>query len=208
MKRKKLVYVSGGLVLATMVALVAGYAFFAGPDLSSYERFREPALLSMPSQKVLLVEATGVPAKASEQAFGALMSTYFKLPEVPRGPGMPAPRARWPKDLDTPPEQWLGLFAMPVPDSVTTVPSGDSPNQPQPRLATWEYGQVAQILHVGPYGNEAPTVERLRAFIRAQGLEISGHHEEEYLRGPGMFGKGDPERYYTLIRYPVRKAGN
>ena len=74
-------------------------------------------------------------------------------------------------------------------------------------LATWEYGEVAEILHVGPYSEETPTIERLHAFIGVSGYEIRGDHEEEYLRGPGMpFIRVSPEDYYTIIRYQVRKA--
>ena len=46
------------------------------------------------------------------------------------------------------------------------------------------------------------------AFIKKEGYEICGLHEEEYLRGPGVpFVK--PKDYYTIIRYPVcKKAVN
>jgi hypothetical protein len=32
---------------------------------------------------------------------------------------------------------------------------------------------------------------------------IAGAHEEEYIKGPTMTGKGDPEKYVTIIRYQV-----
>ncbi len=35
----------------------------------------------------------------------------------------------------------------------------------------------------------------------------TGEHEEEYLKGPGMFGTGGPEKYLTIIRYRLKKAG-
>jgi len=51
-------------------------------------------------------------------------------------------------------------------------------------LETWNYGTVAQILHVGPYSEEEPTVKRLHEFITENGYEIAGIHEEEYLTPP------------------------
>jgi hypothetical protein len=30
-------------------------------------------------------------------------------------------------------------------------------------------------------------------------------HEEEYISGPSQSGKGDPEKYVTILRYRVRK---
>ena len=47
---------------------------------------------------------------------------------------------------------------------------------------------------------------KLKAFIAASGCQIAGPHEEECLRGPGMSGKGDPHKYYTIIRYRAEKA--
>lgn len=40
--------------------------------------------------------------------------------------------------------------------------------------------------------------------IVAQGYEIAGPHEEEYLSSPGM-GNIPPEEYQTIIRYAVKK---
>ena len=50
------------------------------------------------------------------------------------------------------------------------------------------------------------TILRLHDFIDSQGYRIIGEHEEEYLRGPGMFSRGNPEKYYTIIRYRVAKS--
>lgn len=62
---------------------------------------------------------------------------------------------------------------------------------------------MAEILHIGPYSAEVPTTERLQSYIKEKGYRVIGVHEEEYLKGPGMFGKGNPEKYYTIIRYRV-----
>ena len=55
-----------------------------------------------------------------------------------------------------------------------------------------------QILHIGTYAEEEPSIERLHAFIADQGCEIAGPHEEEYLSRPGA---NQPK---TVIRYQVR----
>ena len=52
---------------------------------------------------------------------------------------------------------------------------------------------------------ETPTIEKLKKFIDNNGYKIIGAHEEEYLRGPGMFFKGNPNKYWTIIRYRVEK---
>jgi effector-binding domain-containing protein len=73
-------------------------------------------------------------------------------------------------------------------------------------ITTWAYGDVAEILHVGPYNAEQPDIERLLNFISAQGYRLVGEHEEEYVKGPGMMFSGDPQQYLTIIRLRVEKA--
>jgi effector-binding domain-containing protein len=94
---------------------------------------------------------------------------------------------------------------MPVPEGVTEIPPHEADPGMSVSLTQWEYGQIAQIVHVGPYDKEEPTIERLKDFIAEQGYEIAGPHEEEYIKGPTMFSAGNPEEYVTIIRYQVKK---
>ncbi len=153
---------------------------------------------------MLIYEAEGDPNETVGEAFGALFSTFFKLKKK-HGLEMKAPIARWPKSPDTPKEQWLGIYGLQINDSVMEIPAKILEEYPRLKLETWQYGEVAEILHVGSYASENPTVAKLHQFITDSGYEISGLHEEEYLKGPGMFSKGNPDKYYTIIRYPVHK---
>lgn len=74
---------------------------------------------------------------------------------------------------------------------------------PDLRIATFDEGPVAQVLHVGPYAEERPTIERLHAAIAAAGLRPRGRHHELYLGDPR---RSAPERLRTLIRQPVEPA--
>ena len=103
-------------------------------------------------------------------------------------------------------EDWEGLYAMPVPETVIELPENAQDGDLKVELTTWEYGEVAQILHVGRWDAEVPTVDSLHGFLRSQGYRISGLHEEEYLKGPGFLFAGNPDKYLTLIRYPVEKV--
>jgi hypothetical protein len=67
----------------------------------------------------------------------------------------------------------------------------------------WDYGEVAEILHIGPYDQEVPTLQRLRDHAQARGYLLVEEHEEEYIRGPTMAGPGDPDQYITILRYRV-----
>jgi hypothetical protein len=41
--------------------------------------------------------------------------------------------------------------------------------------------EAAQILHLGPYDDEPPTIVRLHEFIADSGLSMAGRHREIYL---------------------------
>jgi hypothetical protein len=163
-----------------------------------------PKILFKPNTKVLTVRAVGEPNKTVGPAFGLLFKTYYKIKNAPKGRKMEAPRARWPKPLSSPRNEWIGLYAIPVPSSVTALPRMSPKNDLQVDIGEWHYGEVAEILHVGPYAKEVPTVEKLKEFIIQNNYEICGHHEEEYLKGPGFFPT-DQEKYLTIIRYQVKK---
>jgi hypothetical protein len=79
----------------------------------------------------------------------------------------------------------------------------DLPLARELRLKRFAEGRAAQILHVGPYAAEAPTIEALHAFIAAQGLVRRGRHHEIYLGDPR---RAAPERLRTIIRQPVEPA--
>ena len=163
---------------------------------------QKPALVEMPAQHMAVVRSLRDPNEAGAQVFPALFGAVFTLKFKvlkPRGvqykPG--ALRVRWPLPLETPREQWVGLWGIPVPDDTEELPQ-TVPGVPV-ALETWEYGTVAHILHLGPYAEEVATVERLRAFVAASGCEICGAHEEEYLSRP------EARQLKTVIRYPVRR---
>lgn len=75
----------------------------------------------------------------------------------------------------------------------------DLPALPGVRLETFHEGLSAQIMHIGPYAAEAPTIQRLHDFIHAQGGKLDGKHHELYLGDPR---RAAPEKLKTVIRQP------
>jgi hypothetical protein len=67
------------------------------------------------------------------------------------------------------------------------------------RLETFTESRAAQILHIGPYSKERPTIDRLHAYIEQQGWQFRGKHHEIYLNIPSRTA---PERLRTIIRQP------
>jgi hypothetical protein len=105
--------------------------------------------------------------------------------------------------------EWQALIAQP--DYVTAAmldgareelrrKKKDVPTLADLRLERIDEGRCAQVMHVGPYDAERPTIEALHAFIAAQGLRVTGHHHEIYLGDPRRTAA---ERLRTVIRYAV-----
>jgi hypothetical protein len=71
------------------------------------------------------------------------------------------------------------------------------------RLEAYQEGLSAQILHIGSYDDEAPTLARLHhEWMPANGLDFNGLHHEIYLSDPRRVA---PEKLKTVLRQPVRR---
>jgi hypothetical protein len=81
------------------------------------------------------------------------------------------------------------------------VEKGKAPGSLAVRLETLREDRAAQVLHMGPYAEEPPTIEKLHAFIDEMELVMAGKHHEIYLSDPNRTA---PERLKTIIRQPAR----
>jgi hypothetical protein len=78
----------------------------------------------------------------------------------------------------------------------------DLPALRKSRLERFEEGPCAQVLYIGPFNDEGPTIARLHAFIRERGYSFEGSrqkHHEIYLSDPR---RSAPEKWRTIIRQP------
>lgn len=72
----------------------------------------------------------------------------------------------------------------------------------QLRLETYTEGLAAQIMHIGPFSEEGPNIQKLHDLIRAEGGTFDGQarkHHEIYLSD---FRKVAPEKMKTVLRQP------
>lgn len=163
----------------------------------------DPRLVKKPRQRMAVVVSHGDPNAVMPKIFPALYGAVYKLKFALKKAGkatfkVDAPIARWPDAHLVPKAQWTAHWGIPVPAGTRSLPQPD-PEVPV-TVETWEYGSaVAEILHIGPYAEEGPTIQRLHEFIESSGYEIAGTHEEEYLTSPRA------KVQKTLVRYPVRK---
>ncbi len=74
------------------------------------------------------------------------------------------------------------------------------PGMARLRLEAFAEGHCAQIMHVGPFSEEGPTIERLHAYIDARAGRRGKHHEI-YLSD---IRRANPENWRTILRQPMQ----
>lgn len=65
---------------------------------------------------------------------------------------------------------------------------------------SYDEGLAVQMLHVGPFADEGPTVDKLHKFIMDNGYKMSRKHHEVYLSDTR---RSNPQNWKTIIRQPV-----
>jgi hypothetical protein len=182
-----------------------------------YRAGREPVLLTVPPLPVLAVDGEGGPdGDAYRTAVGALYGVSYAL-RFALGGGYtvsPLEGQWWGPDgvhdittVDRSAWRWTMLIAQPpeanaerVAEAVATA--GRKRPTDGVVLRTLDEGLSAQILHIGPYAAERPTIEKLLGFVADAGYEPHGRHHEIYLSRPDRTA---PERLRTIVRHPVRR---
>ncbi len=162
----------------------------------------DPKIIEMPPQKMVVVQGKGAPDKVFPEVMPALYSCAYTLKFDLKKKGQATfkvrgLRGRYPDAHLVPKDEWTIIMGLPVPNDTNSLPQKIPTIEV--RLETWDYGTVAQILHIGAYDQEGPTIERLHQFIEKNGYQIAGPHEEEYLTQP------DAKVVKTLIRYVVNR---
>jgi hypothetical protein len=183
---------------------------------------KEPSVVDVPTMSFLTVDGAGDPntEPAYQSAVEALYAVSYTLKfMVKKGTAgvdygvMPLEGLWWVDDItefsydDRRNWRWTMMIMQPemitsemVDQAKTEVTRKKGLDLSSLRYEKLDEGRAAQIMHLGPYSAEPPTIERLHAFIAAQGLEINGKHHEIYLSDPRRIA---PEKMKTIIRYPV-----
>jgi hypothetical protein len=185
-----------------------------------------PCLIDVPDMAFLMIDGHGDPNTADEyrQAIEALYAVSytakFALKRAPDGVDftvMPLEGLWWASDMSSfaarDKSAWSWTAMIMQPEAVTADVVADAreaaaarktlPALERMRFETFREGLSAQVMHHGPYADEAPTIARLHEFIAAEGYVLSGKHHEIYLGDPR---RTKPERLRTVIRQPVAAA--
>jgi len=183
--------------------------------------------LEIPEHRFVMVDGEGPPAPAAFEArFPALYGFAYGLRFALKARGIehkvgPSEGLWWTTDgvtdLDsvfTPGDRttwrWtlmIGLPAEPTDDELAERLEDARLRVPAEIAATlrvepFAEGPAAQVMHVGPYSAERPTIERLHREIAEAGFRPTGRHHELYLGNPQ---RAAPERLRTLLRMPIAR---
>lgn len=71
---------------------------------------------------------------------------------------------------------------------------------PLVRFQAFKEGKAAQTLHIGPFSEEGPTIEKVHSFIEKSGSRMTGKHHEIYLSD---IRRAAPEKWKTIVRQPM-----
>jgi hypothetical protein len=190
---------------------------------------KHPAIVEVPDLAFLMVDGRGDPntSEAYHDALEALYGVAYELKfslkkaDAERDFKVAPLEGLWWTDAAAPTmadlqrdrDAWNWTMMIAVPDAVTAeevaaatqaaARKRDLPAAPLLRLERLQEGLAVQIMHLGPYAEEAPTIQRLHEWVAAQGYELRGRHHEIYLGDPR---RTEPERLKTVLRHPVREA--
>jgi hypothetical protein len=179
--------------------------------------------VDLPTFRFLMVDGIGDPntAKSYAEAIEALYSvSYTAKFIVKKGPlkidyaVMPLESLWWADDMavfstgDKAKWKWTAMIMQPdfvakeiIATAIEEVRRKKNlPGIDRLRLEDFAEGRCAQVLHVGPFSEEGPTIARVHEFIDARSSRVRKHHEI-YLSD---IRRAAPARWKTIVRQPMK----
>lgn len=183
---------------------------------------KEAVIVDVPKMSFLMVDGQGDPNTAQEykDAIEALYAVSYTLKfMIKKGKEvdyvvMPLEGLWWTEDMteftmeNKDAWKWTSMIMQPpyvtqelVQKALKQVEEKRNlPALSKMRFESFHEGLSLQIMHIGPYSAEGPTIERLHNFIREKGYGLRGKHHEIYLSDPR---RSKPGKLKTVIRQPI-----
>jgi hypothetical protein len=183
---------------------------------------KECAVVDVPELLFLMIDGSGDPntSVAYREALEALYAVSYTLKFLSKQTldidyvVMALEGLWWTEDMadfsedDKSAWDWTSMMMQPAHLTATHVAAAtqqvrEKKNPPaldRIRFEPFREGLSVQIMHIGPYAEEAPTIARLHQFAADSGYRLRGKHHEVYLGDPRRTA---PEKLRTVIRQPV-----
>lgn len=188
---------------------------------------KEVEVVDVPQMNFLMIDGEGDPntSKAFQEAVEALYRLAYTLKfMVKKGAVgidygvMPLEGLWWVDDMAQfsieKKNEWKWTLMMRQPELITrelfTEAVEEARREKSPvalsniRFESFSEGKAAQIMHIGPFSEEGPTIEKVHTFIKENGFNRSGKHHEIYVSD---MRKTASEKLKTIIRQPMIKQG-
>jgi hypothetical protein len=183
--------------------------------------------VDVPAMNFLMIDGKGDPGNSTEysQALEALYGVSYTLKFATKKGALavdygvlPLEGLWWADDMDVfvsgDKSQWQWTMMIMQPDFVTkamveeavkTVKIKKNPAAlPLLRFEEFKEGLCAQTLHIGPFSEEGPTIQRVPDFIDENG-NLRGKHHEIYLSD---IRRAAPAKWKTVIRQPMNPSNS
>jgi len=180
------------------------------------------SVVDVPPMSFLMIDGSGNPNTSQEyaEAIAALYALAYALKfKIKKGEAsidyavMPLEGLWWADDMSqfkvSNQEAWKWTMMIMQPEYVTTdlfaeaLPEVEKKKKlaalGRVRFEPYHEGLAAQIMHIGSYSEEEPTVAKLYDYINQGGYKLRGKHHEMYLGDPR---KTQPAKLQTVIRQP------
>jgi hypothetical protein len=182
---------------------------------------KEVTVIDVPAMNFLLINGEGAPTSPQySEAVEALFSVAYTLKfTIKKSKGidyavMPLEGLWWVDDMtkfsaDRKDEwKWTAMIMQPeyvsadeVKVAVEQVKKKKNPTVlPKIRFESFKEGPAAQIMYVGTFSAEGPTITKIHEYIQNIGHVLSGKHHEIYLNNPATTAS---EKLKTIIRQPL-----
>lgn len=181
---------------------------------SDYVTPKSPVLVNASPAQYLAIKGRGEPGgEVFQQKTGALYTVAFTIKMAKKFDGEDYAVSKleglW-CDPGPKPELWNWTLLIRIPDFITSrdlkeavqklLAKGKDESVAEVEILKLKEGRSVQVLHVGPYDQEALAIEKMQSFATEQGLAFRGQHHEIYLSDPRRVA---PEKLRTILRHPV-----
>ena len=188
---------------------------------------KEVVVIEVPELQFLMIDGMGSPGDSQEyqDALATLYPVAFKTKFLSKAKGKdyvvpPLEGLWWADDMNDYRsgirDKWKWTMMIRQPDWITENLIEEAiqitkKNKPELsdfldklRFEKYPEGKCAQIMHLGPFSEEGPTVDKVHNFIEKQNGKFDGlnqKHHEIYLSDPR---RAKPENMKTVIRQPFK----
>lgn len=182
---------------------------------------KEVSFVDVPEFQFLMITGDGGPdGKMAKQAIETLYPVAYKIKFMSKFAGkdygvMPLEGLWWADNMDDfltgKRQNWKFTYMIMQPEVVDKKLFKQAVDEVVAKKApalidlieftTFKEGKSAQLMHIGPFADEGPNIQKIHDEIFANDGKLSGKHHEIYLSD---FRRANPAKMKTILRQPYK----